>query len=30
MQSAKIKNERGIDAYADNLTMKIAVSIAQF
>lgn len=26
MQAAKIKNQRGIDAYTDNLAMKIAVS----
>jgi hypothetical protein len=28
MQAAKIKNERGLDSYTDNLAMKIAVSSA--
>jgi hypothetical protein len=26
MQAAKIKNPRGIDAYTDNLAMKVVVS----
>jgi len=30
MQAAKIKNERGIDAYTDNLAMKIAVGTSNW